>query len=100
LWLRSKQESILKSRVRIDQSRGAHSDGTSFYGMHLTALAHRSVDLSAVSRSLLSQGVSINALDRYYIAGASNSGLVLGYGAVEPRDITHGVALLRREISM
>lgn len=71
----------------------------SFYGMHLTALAHRSVDLSAVSRSLLSQGVSIHALDRYYIDGASNSGLVLGYGAVEPRDITQGVALLRREIS-
>lgn len=68
----------------------------SFYGMHLTALARRSVDLEAVAQALVAQGVGIHTLDRYHINRKSNSGLVLGYGAAESRDIVQGVALLRR----
>ena len=70
----------------------------SFYGMHLTALARRSIDLDAVTRVLVTQGVGIHTLDRYYINRTSDSGLVLGYGAAESRDIVQGVALLRRAL--
>jgi GntR family transcriptional regulator / MocR family aminotransferase len=68
----------------------------SFYGMHLTALARRSIDLEAVSQALVAQGVGIHTLDRYHLNRTSHSGLVLGYGAAESRDIVQGVALLRR----
>ena len=68
----------------------------SFYGMHLTALARRPIDLNAITHSLLAQGVGIHTLDRYHIQRAPNSGLVFGYGAVESRDIAHGADLLRR----
>ena len=70
----------------------------SFYGMHLTALARRSIDLDAVTRVLVTQGVGIHTLDRYYINRTSDSGLVLGYGVAESRDIVQGVALLRRAL--
>ena len=71
----------------------------SFYGMHLTALARRSVDLDAVAQALVAQGVGIHTLDRYHINRASHPGLVLGYGAAESRDIVNGVGLLRRAFS-
>jgi GntR family transcriptional regulator / MocR family aminotransferase len=71
----------------------------SFYGMHLTALPRRHIDLEAVTQSLGAQGVGIHTLDRYHSKRAPNSGLVLGYGAAESRDIVRGVALLRRALS-
>jgi GntR family transcriptional regulator / MocR family aminotransferase len=71
----------------------------SFYGMHLTALARRSVDLDAVTQALVAQGVGIHTLDRYHIDRASHRGLVLGYGAAESRDIVNGVGLLRRALT-
>ena len=71
----------------------------SFYGMHLTALARHPIDLNAITHSLLAQGVGIHTLDRYHAGRTSNAGLVLGYGAVESRDIAHGAALLRRALT-
>jgi hypothetical protein len=44
--------------------------------------------------------VGIHTLDRYHLNRASHSGLVLGYGAAESRDMVQGVALLRRALSI
>ncbi len=70
----------------------------SFYGMHIAALAQPGVDLEAVSRELLRQQVKIHTLSRYFLGPPTQTGLVFGYGTVDPPEIRRGVSALRKAL--
>ena len=67
----------------------------SFCGMHVAAVARGVRDLDAVTATLLSRQVKLHALSRYYIGEPTQSGLIIGYGAVDLSEISHGLAELR-----
>jgi GntR family transcriptional regulator / MocR family aminotransferase len=71
---------------------------TSFYGMHIAALARTSVDLELVTDALLRHNVKIHTLSRYYLGQKSRQGLLFGYGAAGLPEIRRGVSLLRRTL--
>jgi GntR family transcriptional regulator / MocR family aminotransferase len=68
----------------------------SFYGMHVTAVAHATLDLDWVAESLLRNNVKIHALSRYYLGPRTQSGLVFGYGAVSIPEMNRGLSALRK----
>jgi len=67
----------------------------SFYGMHVAAYARDGIDLEAVSV----HGVKIHTLERYYLGAPGRAGLVFGYGAVDPGEITRGLAQLHKALA-
>ncbi len=71
----------------------------SYYGMHTTALARPDVDVEAAAARLLSDGVKIHTLDRYHMGAPTRAGLVFGYGAAEPAQLTLGIDKLRQALS-
>lgn len=70
----------------------------SFYGMHIAATAGAGVDLDAVTRALVDDGVNLHSLARYHLDTPRTNGLVFGYGTVDGTDIGAGLAALRRRI--
>jgi hypothetical protein len=66
-------------------------------GMHLTALLPRGRHLSPQEVLELTDGsgVAVNSLAAFYAADVTESGLVLGYGAVPLHQIEDGLQLLR-----
>jgi GntR family transcriptional regulator / MocR family aminotransferase len=67
----------------------------SFYGMHLTALVRPQVHLDAVIRKLRGSALNIHSLERYFLAPPDARGLVFGYGATEPAELSRGLSVLR-----
>jgi GntR family transcriptional regulator/MocR family aminotransferase len=67
-------------------------------GMHLTALLPRGRHLSPqdVLERTDASGIAVNALSAFYAGDATQSGLVLGYGAIPLSKIENGLRLLRR----
>jgi GntR family transcriptional regulator/MocR family aminotransferase len=65
------------------------------YGMHVTAWARGEIDLEATVRTLAARSIKVHTLARYFYGSPSRAGLVLGYGAVAPPEITRGLAVLR-----
>ena len=67
-------------------------------GMHLTALLPPGKNLSAqeVLERTDGSGVAVNALSAFYAGDVTQSGLVLGYGAIPLAEIGNGLDLLRR----
>lgn len=67
-------------------------------GMHLTALLPPARRLSAedVLTRTDGSGVAVNSLSEFYAGHATQSGLVLGYGAVALDKIENGLQLLWR----
>ena len=70
-------------------------------GMHLTALLPQGRHLSAeeVLERTDGSGVAVNALSAFYAGNVTQSGLVLGYGAIPLHEIENGLNLLRRLLS-
>jgi GntR family transcriptional regulator / MocR family aminotransferase len=66
----------------------------SFYGMHATALARPTVDVEKAANQVLGDGVKIHTLDRYYLGTPTRTGLVFGYGAADPAQLTLGIEKL------
>jgi GntR family transcriptional regulator / MocR family aminotransferase len=67
-------------------------------GMHLTLLFRRTVDDCALVAKAASLGVTTRALSDFYVdslVGAKPSGLILGYGAADQRQIIDLVPRLR-----
>jgi GntR family transcriptional regulator / MocR family aminotransferase len=71
----------------------------SFYGMHVAAVARKSLDLESVAQALQPRNVKIHTLSRYYLGLQTRHGLVFGYGAVDLPEIRRGLALLRRALA-
>jgi GntR family transcriptional regulator/MocR family aminotransferase len=71
----------------------------SFYGMHVAAVARKSLDLESVAKALQPRNVKIHTLSRYYLGPQTRHGLVFGYGAVDLPEIRRGLALLRRALA-
>jgi GntR family transcriptional regulator/MocR family aminotransferase len=69
----------------------------SFYGMHLTAIAHDDVDCDAVSYALSQRGIMVHSLSRYSLGAEGRNGLVLGYGAADCETLQVAVQELRAE---
>lgn len=67
----------------------------SLYGMHVTALSPKSMDLAPVVNFLARENVRIHDLERYFIGNANATGLIFGYGAVRPDELGRGLSLLR-----
>jgi GntR family transcriptional regulator/MocR family aminotransferase len=70
----------------------------SFYGMHVVAAARVPRDLETVAHSLARQQVKIHTLARYFLGSQTHSGLVFGYGTVDPSQIRRGMSILRRAL--
>jgi GntR family transcriptional regulator / MocR family aminotransferase len=71
----------------------------SFYGMHMTAIARRAVEVESVAVRMLGEGVKIHTLDRYHLGTATHTGLVFGYGAATPAQLALGIKRLCRALS-
>ena len=71
----------------------------SFYGMHTTAIAKKGVDVEHIARTVLSLGVKIHTLHRYYLGEPDRTGLVFGYGAAEPARLALGIDKLHEALS-
>jgi GntR family transcriptional regulator/MocR family aminotransferase len=67
----------------------------SYYGMHIAATARRGVDLEAVAAAAQAKGVSVHSLSRYFLGAPDRTGLILGYGAADLRQIELGVRRLQ-----
>jgi GntR family transcriptional regulator/MocR family aminotransferase len=66
-------------------------------GLHITAVAHASVDaIYDVVRRASAAGVQVQALARFAAGERRRAGLVLGYGAIATARIEEGLARLRR----
>ncbi len=65
-------------------------------GMHLTALARESLDYDTIARSARQRNMDVRSLRTLSANGDGRAGLVFGYGATTPNDITEGLLQLRR----
>jgi GntR family transcriptional regulator/MocR family aminotransferase len=66
------------------------------YGMHVAAYAKEGGELEPAAERLSARGVEIHTLERYYLGAPGRPGLVFGYGAVDPEEITRGLAQLQK----
>jgi GntR family transcriptional regulator/MocR family aminotransferase len=67
----------------------------SFYGMHVAAVAHSSVDLDRVTEESLQEDVKLHTISRYYLGPQTRQGLIFGYGTVGLSEIASGISRLR-----
>jgi GntR family transcriptional regulator/MocR family aminotransferase len=65
-------------------------------GLHLAAIAAASVDVEAFVERARQREVGVYSLRRYQTGKSGEAGLVFGYGALDERAITEGLARLRR----
>lgn len=71
----------------------------SLYGMHVAAVARRSLDLELISRRLLQHHVRMHTFSRYFLGPQTKAGLIFGFGTVDLPDIRRGLTLLRNILS-
>jgi GntR family transcriptional regulator/MocR family aminotransferase len=67
----------------------------SFYGMHVTALARRSLDLDHIADALVESKVKMHTLSRYYLGRRTKAGLIFSYAVTDLPEIDRGLSLLR-----
>jgi hypothetical protein len=67
--------------------------------MHATAIARPGVDVESAAAQVLRDGVRIHTLDRYRLGASSRSGLIFGYAAATPAQLTLGIKKLCRALS-
>jgi GntR family transcriptional regulator/MocR family aminotransferase len=67
-------------------------------GLHLTALAERSLDIEALVERARKRDVGISSLRRFQIdpRGKQPQGLAFGYGALDEQGIAEGLGRLRK----
>jgi GntR family transcriptional regulator / MocR family aminotransferase len=67
-------------------------------GLHLTALADRSLDIEALIERARRRDVGISSLRRFEFdaRGRKPQGLAFGYGALDEQGIAEGLARLRK----
>ena len=65
-------------------------------GMHLTALARRTMDWDGIAGGARELGLDVRSLQVYSVGNTPKSGLVLGYGGTPPAAIRAGLAQLRQ----
>jgi GntR family transcriptional regulator/MocR family aminotransferase len=70
----------------------------SFYGMHVTAVAHAAVDFERVAVEMRRQNVTIHSLSPYYAGPETRQGFVFGYGTADLNEIGTGIARLRKAL--
>jgi GntR family transcriptional regulator/MocR family aminotransferase len=93
---RDRREQLL---VLLGQLRDTLSVVQSFYGMHLTAIAHKDVDCDALSFALSQRGIMIHSLSRYFLRAEGRNGFVFGYGAADCETLQMAVQELEAEAS-
>jgi GntR family transcriptional regulator / MocR family aminotransferase len=71
----------------------------SFYGMHTTAIARPGVDVESAAARVLSDGIKIHTLERYFVGEPTRSGLVFGFGATKPAQLALGIEKLCEALS-
>jgi GntR family transcriptional regulator / MocR family aminotransferase len=71
----------------------------SCYGLHVSAEARSRLDMDRVSETLLREQVKVHAFSRYYLGAPTKTGLIFGYGAVDPAQIRQALSALRRVLS-
>jgi GntR family transcriptional regulator / MocR family aminotransferase len=71
----------------------------SCYGLHVAAEARTSQDMDRVSELLLREQIKVHAFSRYYLAAPAKTGLIFGYGAVDPAQIRQAFGTLRRVLA-
>jgi GntR family transcriptional regulator/MocR family aminotransferase len=69
---------------------------SSGYGLHVAAQARTRQDMDRVSETLLREQIKVHAFSRYYLGAPAKTGLIFGYGAVDPAQIRQGFSALRR----
>ncbi len=67
----------------------------SFYGMHVTAIARRGIEVEPIAAAALEAGVRVHTLARYFLGEPDCTGMVFGYGVADLPQIAHGVRKLR-----
>ena len=76
---------------------------SSCYGLHVAAEARAEArtkhDMDRISETLLREQVKVHAFSRYYLGVPAKSGLIFGYGAVDPAQIRQGFSALRRVLA-
>jgi GntR family transcriptional regulator / MocR family aminotransferase len=72
---------------------------SSCYGMHVSAVARRSVDVERVADALGRQEIKLHSLSRYFQGPQTRTGLVLGYGAADLPELKRGLVALRKVLS-
>jgi GntR family transcriptional regulator / MocR family aminotransferase len=88
--LRAELDRLLGDRLELVPSAA---------GLHLTAVfTDPAVDDRAVVAAVARDGVALDALTAYAVGPGRRSGLVLGYGALQPESITPGLELLARRV--
>ena len=91
-----------RRRVLLDGLRKDFSEWLrpvpSAAGLHLTALAERSLDIEALVERARKRDVGISSLRRFELdaRGRKPPGLAFGYGALDERGIAEGLARLRK----
>jgi DNA-binding transcriptional MocR family regulator len=55
--------------------------------------------MDRVSETLLREQVKVHAFSRYYLGAPTKTGLIFGYGAVDPAQIRQALSALRRVLS-
>ena len=70
----------------------------SFYGMHVTAIAHGKIDCEAVSAGLARGGIMVHSLSRYFLGAETRCGFILGYAAADLDSLRIAVKALDKEI--
>jgi GntR family transcriptional regulator/MocR family aminotransferase len=65
-------------------------------GLHLSAAAAPSVDDDALVERAIQSGVGISSTRSYHMGRVSKLGIVFGYGTIDQRGITEGLARLRK----
>jgi len=71
---------------------------TSYYGLHVTALARAPLELDVITDSLGRRDVRVHTLERYYLGPQTRNGLVLGYGVADFTELKQGLSLLRKAL--
>jgi GntR family transcriptional regulator/MocR family aminotransferase len=65
-------------------------------GLHLTVLLGAGVDDREVARRAAENGLEVSPLSLFFLGSESRSGLVLGFGAADTRELDEGVQELAR----
>jgi GntR family transcriptional regulator / MocR family aminotransferase len=88
---------LLLETLRRD-FRGSLLPIPSFYGMHIAAVAAKTLDLERITATLIGSNVKIHSLKRYFLGPETTTGLIFGYGAVGLTDIERGLSVLHAEL--
>jgi GntR family transcriptional regulator/MocR family aminotransferase len=65
------------------------------YGMHIATFARTDIDLDSVEAALLQKNIKLHSLSRYFLGAPTQQGFIFGYGTVDSREISQGIASLR-----